>query len=90
MCKPGDRLCGPFVVRCYSGGHTMFAGTLDRPPLPEGDEELWVCEFELIDVRRYKMPKELDGLRIDQVLTMRLDPGVLEPIEAEPVQGAVT
>ncbi len=81
--KPGQTLCGPFIVRTYADGKTLFAGTLDESPLPKAHaEELWVCEFQLLDVRRFKMPDQLHGLRIDQALTTSLDPAVLVPIRS--------
>ena len=80
MAEIGDRLCGAFVVRCYAEDRTMFAGTLDRPPLPVGSEEIWVVEFQLLDLRRFRMPDEYSPRRIDQVLTEGLDPTTLRPI----------
>lgn len=77
----GDRICGPFVVFCYPGGQTMFAGTLDKQPLPENSQEIWVCELEVVDVRRFKFPERFRSRRIDQILTDTIQPGELEPIE---------
>lgn len=78
--KPGDILCGPFVVHCYSNGQTMFAGTLDRQPFAPGSE-IWIAELQIVSLRRFEFPDEqCKGMRIDQVLTSTIDPTALKPI----------
>ena len=80
---PGTHLCGAFVVWPREGKQTVFAGMLDESPLPVGDDssEIWMCEVEIVALRRFKVPKRVAGMRIDHLLCTKISPDELEPIE---------
>lgn len=72
---------GPFIARGTTDGRTIFSGTIPGDYVEGDKDQIWVMEFVVTEVRKFKMPKHLEGMTISQIMSHSMKLSELEEIQ---------